>query len=185
MGEDDICLCVAVFLHGEGNTQQNSQEISGKCLHSPGIIRDNLLCIFSPQNASCVCALVIRIARPESLAIWHRTQSHRRPDRSEKPNRRQTASLDFKNMLFFGIAGQHRRIFAGAFCYGGLSASPKPHPSKPHPCNMPQAKKKKLHCNFWHLRTQTSLAKEKGIKAQLSCESWKCRLLLGAKNHEW
>ena len=37
-----------------------------------------------------------------------------------------------------------------------VSASPKPHPSKPHPCNMPQAKTEvalqfalqKLHCNI-------------------------------------
>ena len=40
--------------------------------------------------------LVARIARPESLAIWHRGRSHRRPNRSGSPNRRHLASLDLK-----------------------------------------------------------------------------------------
>ena len=34
------------------------------------------------------------------------------------------------------------------------SASPKPHPSKPHPCNMPQAKTEKLRCSFWNAALQ-------------------------------
>ena len=38
--------------------------------------------------------LVARIARPTSLAIWHRGRSHRRPNRSGSPNRRHFASLD-------------------------------------------------------------------------------------------
>ena len=32
-----------------------------------------------------------------SLAIWHRGRSHRRPNRSESPNRRHFASLDLKS----------------------------------------------------------------------------------------
>ena len=32
--------------------------------------------------------------------------------------------------------------------YSHKSGSPKPHLSKPHPCNMTQAKKQKLRCNF-------------------------------------
>ena len=38
--------------------------------------------------------LVARIARPVSLAIWHRGCSHRKPNRSESPNRKHFASLD-------------------------------------------------------------------------------------------
>ena len=41
-------------------------------------------------------SLVVRIARPTSLAIWHRGRSHRRPNRSGSPNRRHFASLDLK-----------------------------------------------------------------------------------------
>ena len=60
--------------------------------------------------------LVVRIARPASLAIWHRGRSHRRPNRSGSPNRRHFASLDLKKHTpIFRIAGQHRRIFAGFF----------------------------------------------------------------------
>ena len=59
--------------------------------------------------------LVVRIARPELLAIWHCGRSHRRPNRSGTPNRRHFASLDLKNTPIFRIAGQHRRIFAGFF----------------------------------------------------------------------
>ena len=40
--------------------------------------------------------LVVRIARPASLAFWHRGHSHRRPNRSGSPNRRHFASLDRK-----------------------------------------------------------------------------------------
>ena len=40
--------------------------------------------------------LVVRIARPELLSIWHRGRSHRRPNRSGSPNRRHFASLDLK-----------------------------------------------------------------------------------------
>ena len=39
---------------------------------------------------------MVRIARPTSLAIWHRGCSHRRPNRSGSPNRRHFASLDLK-----------------------------------------------------------------------------------------
>ena len=40
--------------------------------------------------------LVARIARPTSLAIWHRGRSHRKPNRSGSPNRRHFASLDLR-----------------------------------------------------------------------------------------
>ena len=48
-----------------------------------------------------VLYLVVRIARPTSLAIWHRGCSHRmfsqrRPNRNGSPNRRHFASLDLK-----------------------------------------------------------------------------------------
>ena len=49
--------------------------------------------------------LVVRIARPESLAIWHRGRSHRRPNRSGSPNRRHFASLGLKKHPDFS----HRR----------------------------------------------------------------------------
>ena len=49
--------------------------------------------------------LVVRIARPTSLAIWHRGRSHRRPNRSGSPNRRHFASLDLKKHPDFS----HRR----------------------------------------------------------------------------
>ena len=39
---------------------------------------------------------------------------HRRQDHSESPNRRRFASLDVKNIWAFGIAGQRRKLFAGA-----------------------------------------------------------------------
>ena len=58
--------------------------------------------------------LVARIARPTSLEIWHRKRSHRRPNRSKSPNLKHFASLDLKKLADFRIAGQRRRIFAGA-----------------------------------------------------------------------
>ena len=58
---------------------------------------------------------VVRIARPASLAIWHRAHSHRWPNRSESTNRKHFASLDLKCRFFASQAGQHRRIFAGTF----------------------------------------------------------------------
>ena len=48
---------------------------------------------------------MVRIARPASLAIWHRGRSHRRPNRRESPNRRHFASLDLKKHGDFS----HRR----------------------------------------------------------------------------
>ena len=50
-------------------------------------------------------ALVARIARPASLAIWHRGRSHRRPNRNESPDRSYFASLDLKKHADFS----HRR----------------------------------------------------------------------------
>ena len=50
-------------------------------------------------------ALVVRIARPKSLAIWHCECSHRRQNRSGSPNRRHFASLDLKKHPDFS----HRR----------------------------------------------------------------------------
>ena len=49
--------------------------------------------------------LVVRIARPTSLAIWHRGHSHRRPNRSGSPNRKHFTSLDLKKHAYFS----HRR----------------------------------------------------------------------------
>ena len=55
--------------------------------------------------------LVVRIARPTTLAISHRECSHRRPDRNGSPNHRHFASLDLKINADFS----HRRIFAEGF----------------------------------------------------------------------
>ena len=55
--------------------------------------------------------LVVRIARPTTLAISHRGCSHRRPDRNGSPNHRHFASLDLKINADFS----HRRIFAEGF----------------------------------------------------------------------
>ena len=51
MGGGQICLCVALFSWGEREThKQNSQEMSGKCQNSPGIIpgqsRDIVVYVF-------------------------------------------------------------------------------------------------------------------------------------------
>ena len=56
-----------------------------------------------------------RIARPESLAIWHRTQSHRRPDRNESPNRRHSASLDVQKHVIFWHRSPTSQDFRGSF----------------------------------------------------------------------
>ena len=49
--------------------------------------------------------LVVRIARPASLAIWHRRHSYRKPNRNQSPNRRHFASLDLdKHAVFLGGA---------------------------------------------------------------------------------
>ena len=54
---------------------------------------------------------------PPKAAIWHHTQSHRKPDSSEIPNRRDFASLDVqKHVIFFGIAGRATwQDFRGSF----------------------------------------------------------------------
>ena len=62
-----------------------------------------------------VLFLAVCIARPTSLAIWHRGRPHRRPNRSRSPNGRHFASLDLKKHPIFRIAGRHRTIFAGFF----------------------------------------------------------------------
>ena len=80
----------------------------------------NLGCAFgliSSKIQRGVC-LVVRIARPASLAIWHRGRSRRRPNRSRSPNRRHLASLDLKKHPDFS----HRRPTSqdfrkGVFCY--------------------------------------------------------------------
>ena len=55
--------------------------------------------------------LVVRIARPTSLTIWHRGRSHRRPNRSGSPNRRHFASLDLKKDPDFS----HRKLTSQDF----------------------------------------------------------------------
>ena len=57
------------------------------------------------RPVTCLNLLVVRVARPTSLAIWHRGHSHRRPNRSQSPNRRHFASLDLKEHPDFS----HRR----------------------------------------------------------------------------
>ena len=49
----------------------------------------------SPQGLYNRSNLVVCVARPKSLAIWHRRHSHRRPNRSESPIKRgRTRHLD-------------------------------------------------------------------------------------------
>ena len=64
--------------------------------------------------------LVARIARPISLAIWHRRRSHRRPNCSGSPNRRHFASLDLKKHADFShrrpTSQDFRRSFFWHFC---------------------------------------------------------------------
>ena len=70
--------------------------------------------------------LVVRIARPKSLAIWHRKQSHRRPDCSESPNRRHVASLGAKKHVIFwhrSPALQDFRVFSGQNDYCSCAIS--------------------------------------------------------------
>ena len=65
-------------------------------------------------------------------------------------------------------------------CCCFCSASPKPHPSKPHPCNMPQAKTKlrcnfrnaalqKLHCNTGFSAVQKSFGPEAALQQTKNC----------------
>ena len=68
------------------------------------------------QGIAIYRALVVRIARPTSLAIWHRRRSHRRPNRNGSPNRKHFASLDRKkhaDILHRRPTSQHfrRRFF--------------------------------------------------------------------------
>ena len=59
--------------------------------------------------------LVVRIARPTSLAIWHRRCSQRRPNRSGSPNRRHFASLDLKKHPDFSYRRPTSQDFRGLF----------------------------------------------------------------------
>ena len=109
----------------EGNSTKRSESVSGNSLEFfqnffrkvPAVLGASptaVLRIF--LNFGRTKNVVVRIARPTSLAIWHRGRSHRRPNRNKSPNRRHFASLDHKkNMPIFRIAGQHRRIFARTF----------------------------------------------------------------------
>ena len=67
-----------------------------------------------PDLGICIWSLVVRIARPTSLAVWHR-RSHRRPNRSGSPNRKHFESLDLKTCRFFAsqanIAGFSQKVF--------------------------------------------------------------------------
>ena len=65
----------------------------------------------------CVPSIVARIARPTSLAIWHRVHFHCRPCKPQIRVRIASIShrLIVNNMPNMRIAGQHRRIFAESF----------------------------------------------------------------------
>ena len=72
-------------------------------------------------NLVLFSTLVVRIARPKSLAIWHRGCSHRRPNRGGSPNRRHFASLDLKKTPRFfasqaNIAGFSQKVFLAFSC---------------------------------------------------------------------
>ena len=60
--------------------------------------------------------LVVRIARPLSLAIWHRGHSHRRPNRSQCQNHRHFASLDLGSHADFSYRKPALQDFRGSFC---------------------------------------------------------------------
>ena len=62
-------------------------------------------------------ALAARIARPESLAIWHHTHSHRRPDGNESPKRRHFASLNVKQHVRRPTSQDFRGSFLGQYHY--------------------------------------------------------------------
>ena len=55
-----------------------------------------VLGFLGPKFIKNVAILVARIARPTSLAIWHRRHSHRRPNCSECSSHRQFASLNIE-----------------------------------------------------------------------------------------
>ena len=76
-------------------------------MHAPSFMQQELFNLFALSliMGHLPLALVVRIARPTSLAIWHRGRSHRRPNRNESPNRRHFASLDLKKHADFS----HRR----------------------------------------------------------------------------
>ena len=74
------------------------------------------VCVSEPLTRSADCkqgssTLVVRIARPASLAIWHRGRSHRRPSRSESPNRRHFVSL-------MGLRIASEKLFASLVIWG-------------------------------------------------------------------
>ena len=95
---------------------------------------DSLSCPFKLNNSKSICpiswpvfllynfwkilqgTLVARIARPTSLAIWHRGRSHRRPNRSGSPNRKHFASLDLKKHPDFSRCGPIAQDFR-SFCF--------------------------------------------------------------------
>ena len=60
--------------------------------------------------------LVVRIARPLSLAIWHRGHSHRRPNRSQSQNHRHFASLDLGSHADLSYRKPASQDFRGSFC---------------------------------------------------------------------
>ena len=77
-----------------------------------------------------VSNLVVRIARPTSLAIWHRGRSHRRPNRSGSPNRRHFASLGLNRglseyclecPLSIGSSTQRHRIWRVLQCFASAT----------------------------------------------------------------
>ena len=58
---------------------------------------------------------MVRIARPTSLATWHRGRSHSSPNRSGSPNRRHFASLDPKQHADFSHSKSTSRDFCRSF----------------------------------------------------------------------
>ena len=68
-------------------------------------------------NNIIVAHLVVRIARPASLAIWHLGCSHRRRNRNESPNRRHFASLDLKKHADFPHRKPTSQDFRGSFLW--------------------------------------------------------------------
>ena len=94
------CTCVKLSTKGGYRTLLGAanlfrmivSRVMGHCRDSIAISRD-----MGPlsQEESCPQNLVVRIARPTSLAIWHRTCSHHKANCSELPNRKNFASSVF------------------------------------------------------------------------------------------
>ena len=99
----------AIFLKFAGPKKKNHPK---SALHNDGT-KSFLWVVIS--HFPIVERLVVRIARPTSLAIWHRRRLHRRPNRSGSPNRRRFPSLDLKKTSRFFASQANIARYSQAF----------------------------------------------------------------------